>query len=220
MDHAVDAAVLTVAIGIDVGVSLAVFRIIPGAAFVRGRVVLNNKIVPIGHPEIAVGAHLGNDGAKPFIGTGHEAKCVDSLVAGILRADVVHAEEIAGGPANERAPIAPCLGESRTGGKGVAAAGGVGVEGIDLSDVRRDRVKRARVGDHLRAHLAFAAEHRRRDAAEKRRVVVGGRAEDVTGGVEAKTPCVVVELVQKLDVGGVRLEAKHAHAEVVLFAAE
>ena len=195
MDHAVDAAVLTVAIGIDVGVSLAVFRIIPGAAFVRGRVVLNNKIVPVGHPEIAVGAYFGDDWAEPFIGAGHEAKGVDGLVAGILRADVVHAEEIAGGPANERAPIAPCLGESRTGGKGMAAAGGVGVEGIDLPDVWRDGIKTRRIGDHLGTLAALAVVHGGGQTAEESGIIIGRGAEHIARFIEAHTPCVVVELM-------------------------
>ena len=195
MDHAVDAAVLAVAIGIDVGVSLTVFRIIPGAAFVRGRVVLNNKIVPVGHPEIAVGSYFGDDWAEPFIGAGHEAKGVDGLVAGILGADVVHAEEIAGGPTNERASIAPGFGESGAGGKSMAAAGGVGVEGIDLPDVWRDGVKTRRVGDHLGTLAALAAVHGGGQTAEESGIIIGRGAEHIARFIEAHTPCVIVELM-------------------------
>ena len=133
---------------------------------------------------------------------------------------MIRAQQVAGRGTNEGGAVTVFFRERRRSGECVAAAGGVGVERVHLPDVGGDRVKRARVGDHLRAHLAFAAEHRRRDAAVKRRVVVGSRAEDIPGCIEAKPPGVVVELVQKLDVRGVRLEAKHAHAEVVLFAAE
>ena len=78
----------------------------------------------------------------------------------------------------------------------------------------------ARVGDHFCAHLFVAAINSRRNTPEKRRVVVGGGAKDITGSVEAHSPSVVVELVQKLDVGAVRSEAEYAHAEVLLLAVD
>ena len=102
----------------------------------------------------------------------------------------------------------------------MAAAGGVGVEGVHLANVRCDGVEVARVGDHFCAHLFVTAVNRRRDAAVKRRVVVSSGAKDIAGGVEAHSPGVVVELVQKLDVRAVRPEAEHAHAEVVFLAVD
>ena len=68
------------------------------------------------------------------------------------------------------------------------------------------------------SRFSFAAEHRRRDAAENVGLLLA--VEPKTSPAALGQTYVVVELVQKLDVGGVRLEAKHAHAEVVLFAAE
>ena len=113
----------------------------------------------------------------------------------VLGADVVHAQEIAGGPTNERAPIAPGLGESGAGGKSMAAASGVGVEGIDLPDVWRDGVKTRRVGDHLGTLAALAAVHGGGQTAEESGIIIGRGAEHVARFIEAHTPCVVVELM-------------------------
>ena len=128
IDYAVDAAVLAVAVGVDVRVAAAVFCIVPCAAFIGRGVVLDDEIIPVGHPQVAIGTNLGHDGAEPFIGAGHEAEGVDGLVAGLLGANVVHAEQIAGGTADKRAAIAPCLGKTGAGGKGMAAAGGISVK--------------------------------------------------------------------------------------------
>ena len=198
IDYSVDAAVLAVAVGIDVRVAAAVFCIVPGAALIGRGVVLDDEIIPVGHPQVAIGANLGHDGAEPFIGAGHEAKGIDGLVTGVLGANVVHAEQIAGGPADKRAAIAPCLWKTGTGGKGMAAAGGVSVKGINLPDVRRDWEKARGVGNHLGALAALAAVNGRRQSAEKGGVVVGRGTEHIAGLVEAHAPGVVVELMQKL----------------------
>ena len=219
IDHAVDAAVLAVAVGVDVRVAAAVFCIVPGAAFIGRGVMLDDEIIPVGHPQVAIGANLGHDRAEPFIGAGHETVGVDGLVAGVLGADVVHAEQVAGGAANERAAVAPCLGEAGAGGKGMAAAGGVCVKGIDLPNVRRDGEEARGVGNHLRALAALAAVDGCGQSAEEGRVIVGRGAEHIAGLIEADAPGVVVKLMQKLHRRTVRAEAEHAHAEAMLLAA-
>ena len=211
---------LPVAVWVDVGVAAAVAGRVTAASDTRGGVMLDDEVVPVGDPKMPIRADLGDDGREPFIRTGDKAVPVFRGITGAGRGHVIRAQQVAGRGTNEGGAVTVFFRERRRSGECVAAAGGVGVERVHLPDVRGDRVKRARIGDHLGAHLSFAAEHSRRDAAEKRRVVVGGRAEDIPGGVEAKPPGVVVELVQKLDVRGVRLEAKHAHAEVVLLATE
>ena len=102
----------------------------------------------------------------------------------------------------------------------MSAAGGVGVEGVHLADIRCDGMEVARVGDHFCAHLFVAAINGCWNTSEKRRVVVGGGAKDITGCVEAHSPGVVVELVQKLDVGAVWSEAEYAHAKVLILAVD
>ena len=102
----------------------------------------------------------------------------------------------------------------------MAAAGGVGIKGIDLPDVRRDGEKARRVGNHLCALAALAAVNGRRQSAEKSRVVVGRGAKHIAGLIEADAPGVVVELMQKLHCRAVRAEAEYAHAKAMLLSAD
>ena len=75
------------------------------------------------------------------------------------------------------------------------------------------------IGNHGGRHFAGRALiSGRRKPAEETRIVVGRRAEDIAGRIEAKPPSIVVELVQKGDIFAVGAHLKHAGAKAVGFA--
>ena len=99
----------------------------------------------------------------------------------------------------------------------MAAAGSVGIKGIDLPDIGSDGIKARGTGNHLGAHGTIGTIYGGRDAAKESGVVIGGRTEDITRFIEADSPGVVIKLVKELDIRSIGFETKHAHAEVVFF---
>ncbi len=83
---------LAIAIWINVCVTPAISGCITAPAFAWGRIVLYNKIVPIGDPEVAVWSYLGNDGREPLIRTGYKAECILCGIACTFFYDIVCAE--------------------------------------------------------------------------------------------------------------------------------
>ena len=67
----------------------------------------------------------------------------------------------------------------------MAAAGSVGIKGIDLPDIGSDGIKARGAGNHLGAHGTIGTIYGGRDAAKESRVVIGGRTEDITRFIEA-----------------------------------
>ncbi|MFM1941647.1 MAG: hypothetical protein RI897_629 [Verrucomicrobiota bacterium] len=199
-DQAIDASVLAVAVGIDVGVAFAVFTAVAAAFRGGGRVVLDDEVVPVGDPEVAVGADFGGDGGEPFICAGDDGEAVNGLVAGAVGDVFEHAEEVSGGATDEGHGILPRGREAVGGGEGVAGAGGVLAEGIDLPDVGGDGVEVGGVRDHFGGHAGGIRVGGGGESAEEGGVGVGGGTEDIAGGVEAEAPGIVVELVEERDV--------------------
>lgn len=199
-DEAVDTSVLAVAIGVDMGVALAVFAAVAAAFGGGGGVMLDDEVVPIRDPEVAIGADFGGDGGEPFIGAGYDRESVDGFIAGAVRDVFEHTEEVSGGAADEGHRVTPGWGELGGGGEGVTCAGGVLAEGVDLADVGGDGVEVGGIGDHFGGHAWGIRVGGGGEGAEEGGVGVGGGAEDIAGGVEAETPGIVIELVEKRDV--------------------
>ncbi len=57
----VNTSVLTVAVGVDVSIAPSILRIVTRPAFIGCGVMLDNKIIPVSHPQISIGAYFGND---------------------------------------------------------------------------------------------------------------------------------------------------------------
>jgi hypothetical protein len=57
-----------VAVGVEVGVSFSRFGGVAASVVVGGGVVLDDEVIPIGDPEVAVGTDFGGDGGEVFIG--------------------------------------------------------------------------------------------------------------------------------------------------------
>ena len=219
--HAVDPPVSTVAVRVDVRVAFAILRVIAGTPFARRRVVLDDEVVPVRHPQVPVRTDLRRHWREPLIGRGQKGISVLGLVARPVPREMVFPEQMPGRPANERHLFAERLRESRRSRHSLAGTCGVVIESVHLANVGRNRVERAVGRDHLRTHaLLSLAVGGGADAAEEARVVVGGRAKYVAGRVETEPPSVVVELVHKLQLRSVRLHAEHPGSKALLLAAD
>ena len=102
----------------------------------------------------------------------------------------------------------------------MASGCGVAIEDIDLSNVGRDGLEGFGVCDALGGEAFSAIMYGGGDATEEGRVAVCGGAENVAVVIEAKSPGVVVELVEEFDLGKVLGEAVDAHAEAGVFGAK
>ena len=100
-DESVDAAVLAIAVGIDVSIAFSRGGFVAAATFAGSRVVLDDKVIPIGDPEIAIGSDFGGDGGEPFIGGGDEGEVVLGMVACAFLGGLKFPEEVTGGAADE-----------------------------------------------------------------------------------------------------------------------
>jgi len=132
----VNAAVLLVAERGFVGVALAVAGVESGARFVRGRVVLDDQVVPIADPNRAVGSGFRVDGTGPGIGAAVDVvRKLFGNKAGAFGDDFELADEFAGGFADEGDAVAVVFREPVRGVERVAGGGGVAVELVHLADV-------------------------------------------------------------------------------------
>ena len=75
VDDAIDTPVFLVSQLAFVGVALA--RRKP----LRGRIVLNDKVVPVEYPHISVWSDLGHDGSGPFVVARDQVEWASALVA-------------------------------------------------------------------------------------------------------------------------------------------
>ena len=180
--------------------------------------MLDDEVLPVGEPDGAVGADLGEDRGHPFVGARDEAEAVLGDVARAVRLDVHEADELHRRLADHRLTLQA---GRELGGvdEGRAGRGGIAAHHVDLTEIRGDRVGRADDVDLLGRHAAGAlGPGGGGDAAEEDRGVVGRATEGVAGGVGAIAPGVIGELMQELELGAVRGEAVAAHGEVLLLA--
>ena len=90
-----------------VGAADAGFCIVAAAADVRGGVVLDDVVLPIGEPDGAVGAHLSENGGHPFIAAGDERETVVGCIAGTIANDVKQGDNFHRGLANHGFALEP-----------------------------------------------------------------------------------------------------------------
>ena len=111
------------------------------------RVVLDDVVVPVEDPDVAVRADFGHDRRAPFVAAGDEVHRAVRTIAGAIPLEHEHADEVARRLGDERRAIPPLLriGAGRV--DGLAGAGRVGVEVVDLPDFVRDGRELRRVGD-------------------------------------------------------------------------
>lgn len=92
---------LAIAVGIDVSIAFSGGGCVAAATFAGSRVVLDDKVIPIGDPEVAIGADFGGDGGEPFVGGGDEGEVVLGIVACAFLRGLEFSEEVSGGAADE-----------------------------------------------------------------------------------------------------------------------
>ena len=182
----------------------------------RRGIVLGNEVVPVGHPDRAVGADLRLHGRHPFLGAGQQIPAVARHEPRALFLHDALAHQVRGRLGDERdaIPIRPGIRARRVevmaGGRRVAAVH------VDLPDVRRDVVRGVELrhgliagpaaGAHARAEPRDVLEVAIRDRHVEARLVVRGRAKDVEGLGEAQSPGVVGGPGQELEAGAVGFE--------------
>ena len=149
VDGAVDASVLFVTVGVDVGIADTAFGVVTAPILARGGVVLDDEVVPVGDPEMSVRPHFGDHGREPFVGAGYECEGVPGFVACALRLEVVHTDEVSCWGANKGALVLPIFRELAGRGESVAAGCSVVADRVDLPDVGGDGGDLVGVGNHL-----------------------------------------------------------------------
>ena len=218
-DDAVNASTRVVAQVVLVRATDAGLGVIATATDARGRVVLDDEVLPVGEPDGAIRADFGEDRRHPFIRASDETVGVLGHIAGSVRLDVHEADQLHRRLADHRHALQ--AGRELSGiDESGTRSGGPAAHHVDLTEVRGDGVRLVDDVDLLGRHAAGTlGPSRGRDAAEEDWSIVGRATEGVAGGVGAITPGVVRELVQELELGAVRGEAVAAHREVLLLAA-
>ena len=202
----------------DIGPSLA--RLEAG----RRGIVLDDVVVPVDHPDLAVGPHIGLDRCRPFVVAGDEVPGHAAGEGGPLRCKLERRDDVARRLTDEGGaiPVFP-----RVGPRGVEAVAGRSSEPavmIDLPD--GDRLVRS---GSLRSqfHLGAAGDAGERgrtpaadafiDAVGQRHVLagvaVGRRAKKQTLLAEAQSPGVVVGAAEKFELRPVGPAAPEAGAK-------
>src|SRR5680860_1469400 len=133
-----DTPVRLVTQGIDIGVALAVLGIEAPAIFVRGRVVLHDKVVPVGHPNVAVGTDLSLYRGDPFVGPGEEVAPVLFYISGTVFFDLSDVYQTTGRFADKGVSIPIFLGIVPGRIKMMSRGSGKSPENIHLAIVRGD----------------------------------------------------------------------------------
>ena len=192
--------------------------VIAATADARGRVVLDDEVLPVGEPDGAVRADFGEDRGHPFVGAGDQAVSVLGDIAGAGGLHVHERDQLHRRLADHR--LALQAGRELRGVDEVrAGGGGVAAHHVDLTEIRGDGMGLVDEIDLLGRHAAGAlGPGRGRDAAEEDRGVVGRATESIAGRVGALAPGVIGELVQEFELRAIRREAVGTLGEVLLFA--
>ena len=200
-----------------------VSRAFAGAKTARGRVVLDHVVIPVAHPEGAVGAHFRANRRGPLVVAGDE---VAPVVRGKIRAarfDMEFAEEVAGGLCDELHAVPVFRREIPRRINRAARSRGVTPVIIHLPDLVGDRIKALAVRD--------GRQHARRPAIDRFVIAIGDRhiharvavrrgAEDDIVLGDAKSPGVVVAGTNKLQLRAVGPETEDALPEPDVLAAD
>src|ERR1700736_5184131 len=129
VNNAVDPAVLLVAQLSLVGVTLA------GLPSRRRRVMLHDVVVPVDHPNLAVGPDLGQDGRGPLVSAGEQVPGVLRAEARAVGLDLKRGEQVAGRLSHEcrAVPVLPWTAARRV--KRMAGPGREMAVPVNLADL-------------------------------------------------------------------------------------
>ena len=189
----------------------------------RRRVVLDDVVVPVDHPHVAVRPDLGHDRRGPLVVAGEQVPRVLRLVRRPVRLDRETGDQVAGRLADEGGAVPVFLRIRPRGVDGVAAASSELAVPVDLPDLVGDRMHAGVFRDHrqhARRHAADLLVVAVRDREMDARIAVGGRAEERAVLAEAEAPRVVAGAGQEFELRAVGLEAEHALLEAELLAAD
>ena len=136
-DDPVNAAARMIAKGILVRTADARLGVVTAPAHAGGRVVLDDKVLPVGEPDGPVGADGGEDRRHPFVGRSDDVVAILGHVAGALGDDVHKINQLHGRLADHRRTLQTGrqlggVDEIRT------SRGGVAAHHVDLAKVRGD----------------------------------------------------------------------------------
>ena len=212
----------------------AAVRLVAQRGLVRGplaglvplgrRVVLDDEVVPVDHPDVA-------RPGRPRPGSARSTRrrwprgsrrCASGSPCR-RGCSVKVATRCPVGSATKAVRFQYCFGIGARRVERRAGAGGEPAVPVDLADVLGDREEAVRVGDvrqhrwgHAADRLVVAVRDRHVDA----RAAVGGRAEEQALLADADAPRVVVRAAEELQLRAVGLEPEEALAEVVPLAAD
>ena len=193
-----------------------VSRAFAGAETARRRVVLDDIVIPVAHPERAVGADFRADRRGPLVVAGGEVAPVVRYEIGPPRFEMKLAEQVAGrfGDKLNAVPVVSRKIPRRV--DRAARAGRVASVVIHLTDLVGERIETLAVRDG-RQHAGGPAVDRFVIAIGNRhihaRVAVRGGTEDEVVLGDAESPGVVVAGTNELQLRAVRLEAEDALPE-------
>ena len=198
----------------------------PLACLEAGRrgIVLDDVVVPVDHPDLAVGPHVGLDRGRPFIVAGDEVPGHAAGEGGGFRHELERRHDVARRLADEGGAVPVFLWIGPRGVEAVAGRGGEPAVMVDLTD--GDRLVRS---GSLRSqfHLGAAGDAGERgrtpaadpfiDAVGQRHVLagvaVGRRAKEQTLLAETQSPGVVVGAAEKFELRPVGPAAPEAGAK-------
>ena len=198
-DKPVDAAMLFVAEFGLVGVALAVVEAN------RRRVVLNDEVVPVEHPRVAIRTDLGHDRGVPFVVASNQVPAVAGLEVAAERLQHERGRQVPGRVADEGGAIPVRLRVIAGGVQGMARGRGESVVVIDLTDLLGDRVvgvANRDVRQHARGPTANPLVVTVRHGQKHAGAPVGGGAKQQPLLAEAHAPGVVARPTQELKLGG------------------
>src|SRR5690606_617183 len=107
----------------------------------RGRVVLNDKTVPIGYPYSTVGSDLCKNRRDPFVCTSQKIKAGFVVVVGTVFFHEIDMQQMPGGFGYESSAVPIFFGESPGCVKVMTGCRSESSKYVDLSDFRRNRLE-------------------------------------------------------------------------------
>ena len=197
----------------------------------RRRIVLDDVVVPVDHPDLAVRPHVSSNRRRPLVVASHEIPGHAAGEGGALFHELKGGDNVPGRLADEGRAVPVFLGIGPGGVETVAGGSGEPAVVIDLPD--GDRFARSGslrgqfhlgatgdAGERGRTPAADAFIHAIRERHVFARIAVGRRTEDKPLFAEAESPGVVVGAAEKFELRPVRPQAPEAGAKPQRFAAD
>ena len=194
-------------------------RIISTRPLARRRIVLNNKILPVRHPDGTVRTDFRIDRRHPFIRARQHIKSIPGHITRSFRLDIHQPDQFHRRLADHRLALQPRRQAARLD-KHVPSRRRIAAHDVDLSVVRRDRMSPILNIDLFSCHhLQVFRHYRGRDPTKEAWRIVGRAPEQITRRIVSKSPGVVAELVQELELTAIRLQPVHPLAKSRLLTA-